>query len=130
MVDLSSVDDPTRCRLGSDGPKIGNQNSAMLADVRQPVQNPQFIRHVCGPKIERLQAFNFWPPRGNLWVGERSIGAAVRGSGGTCGRLTQRIAALPLNRPGRAAARPPAVRRKRDLPRALFSEKGFRSSRE
>src|SRR5208283_4696126 len=64
----------------------------------------------------------FLPPRGNLWVGERSIEAAVRGSGGTCGRLTQRIAALPLSRPGRAAAHPPAVRRKRDLPLALFSE--------
>src|ERR1017187_1969391 len=70
------------------------------------------------------------PPRGNPWVGERSIEAAVRGSGGTCGRLTQRIAALPLSRRGRAAARPPAVRRRRDLPPALFSEKGFRSSRE
>src|ERR1035441_7323567 len=29
----------------------------------------------------------FSPPRGNLWVGERSIEAAVRGSGGSCGRL-------------------------------------------
>src|ERR1017187_2831945 len=83
----------------------------------------------CGLSVEKKD-FKKQPPRGNPWVGERSIEAAVRGSGGTCGRLTQRIAALPLSRRGRAAARPPAVRRRRDLPPALFSEKGFRSSRE
>src|SRR5271157_5723646 len=72
--------------------------------------------------------FIFPPRRGNLWAGKRSIEAAVRGSGGTCGRLTQRIAALPLSRRGRAAARPPAARRRRDPAPALFLEKGFRSS--